>query len=218
MKKAAIMLYPLFSMQEISCTTELFKFFDKEIVTFSAGREPVKSEDGFTILPDRDLTEFCREEFDSLVLPGIWEPLPVLLDNRIIRFLEQFRGDDGLLIAAISAGPLLLGKAGLLEGKRFTHGVFEEFLDAFPVVPREGAVRTYLVEDGNLITAHGGAFREFAAAVARKVGIDCGDTVFSGMAGKDYTEEDFIFHFPPEDMEEVRADWARCLEEAGLQG
>ena len=90
MKKTAVLLYPLFSLQEIGTLTELLKFYDREIVTFSAGREPVKSEDGFTILPDRDLTEFCREEFDSLVLPGIWEPLPVLLDNRIIRFLEQF--------------------------------------------------------------------------------------------------------------------------------
>ena len=218
MKKAAVMVYPMFSMQEISCTTELFKFYDKEIVTFSAGREPVKSEDGFTILPDMVFEEFRREDFDCLVLPGIWDPLPVMLDERNIRFLERFRGDDCLVIGSISSSPLLLGKAGLLEGKRFTHGLFEEFLDAFPVVPREGVVRTYLVEDGNLITAHGGAFREFAAAVARKVGIDCGDTVFSGMAGKDYTEEDFIFHFPPEDMEEVRADWAKCLEEAGLQG
>ena len=34
MKKAAIMLYPMFSMQEISCTTELFKFYDKDIITF----------------------------------------------------------------------------------------------------------------------------------------------------------------------------------------
>ena len=158
MKKTAVLLYPLFSLQEIGTLTELLKFYDRKIVTFSAGREPVKSEDGFTILPDRDLTEFCREEFDSLVLPGIWEPLPVLLDNRIIRFLEQFREDGDILIAAISAGPLLLGKAGLLEGRRFTHGVFEEFLDAFPVMPRENAVRTYLVEDGNLITAYGGAF------------------------------------------------------------
>lgn len=131
MKKTAVLLYPLFSLQEIGALTELFKFYQREIVTFSAGREPVKSEDGFTILPDRDLTEFRREEFDSLVLPGIWEPLPVLLDDRIIRFLEQFRGDGELLLAAISAGPLLLGRAGLLEGKRFTHGVFEEFLDAF---------------------------------------------------------------------------------------
>lgn len=216
MKKAAIMLYPLFSMQEISCTTELFKFYDKEIVTFSAGREAVKSEDGFTILPDRSFEDFRREDFDCLVLPGIWDPLPVMLDERNIQFLEQFRTDKSMVIAAISSSPLLLGKAGLLEGKRFTHGLFEEFLDAFPVIPREGIVRTYLVEDGNLITAHGGAFREFAAAVGRKAGLDCPETVFSGMEGKSYTEEDFIFHFPPEDMEEVRADWERWLAETGL--
>lgn len=216
MKKAAVMLYPLFSMQEISCTTELFKFYDKEIVTFSAGREPVKSEDGFTILPDKAFEEFRREDFDCLVLPGIWEPLPVLLDERNIRFLEQFRGDRSLIIAAISSSPLLLGKAGLLEGKKFTHGVFEEFLDAFPVVPREGIVRTFLVEDGNLVTAYGGAFREFAAAVAHQVGIDCPDTLFSDMTGKAYTEEDFIFHLPPEDMAEARAYWDECLKKAGL--
>ena len=60
MKKAAIMLYPLFSIQEISCTTELFKFYDKEIVTFAAGREPVKSEDGFTVLPDRALEDYIQ--------------------------------------------------------------------------------------------------------------------------------------------------------------
>lgn len=216
MKKAAVMLYPLFSMQEISCTTELFKFYDKEIVTFSAGREPVKSEDGFTILPDKAFEEFRREDFDCLVLPGIWEPLPVMLDERNIRFLEQFRGDRSLIIAAISSSPLLLGKAGLLEGKKFTHGVFEEFLDAFPVVPREGIVRTFLVEDGNLVTAYGGAFREFAAAVAHRVGIDCADTIFSDMTGKAYTEEDFIFHLPPEDMAEARAYWDECLEKAGL--
>ncbi len=214
MKKAAVMLYPLFSMQEISCTTELFKFYDKEIVTFSAGREAVKSEDGFTVLPDKSFEDFCREDFDCLILPGIWEPLPVMLDERNIRFLRQFCGDESIVIAAISSSPLLLGKAGLLEGRRFTHGLFEEFLDAFPVVPREGVVRTYLVEDGNLITAHGGAFREFASATGRRVGIDCPDTVFSGMAGEEYTEEDFIFHFPPEAMEEVRADWARWEEEA----
>lgn len=217
MKKTAVMLYPLFSLQEVGTLTELLRFYDREIVTFSAGREPVKSEDGFTILPDRDLTEFRREEFDSLVLPGIWEPLPVMLDHRNIRFLEQFRGDGDILIAAISAGPLLLGRAGLLEGRRFTHGVFEEFLDAFPVMPRENAVRAYLVEDGNLITAYGGAFREFAVAVARRLGVDCGDQIFGPMAGREYQEEDFIFHMPPDMLPEARAYWDKCLEEAARQ-
>lgn len=214
MKKAAVMLYPLFSLQEISCTTELFKFYDKEIVTFSADGGPVASEDGFTVLPDRDFSGFVREEFDCLILPGIWEPLPALLDGRNIRFLEQFQGDATLVIAAISSAPMLLGKAGLLEGKRFTHGVYEEFLNAFPVMPREGIVRTYLVEDGNLITACGWAFREFAAAVGRKVGIDCSDEVFSPAAGKNWREEDFVSHLPPEIMEEARAYWDKCLEES----
>lgn len=89
MKKAAIMLYPLFSMQEISCTTELFKFYDKEIVTFSAGREAVKSEDGFTVLPDKGFEEFRREEFDCLVLPGIWEPrLKLSRYSGVLRFFH----------------------------------------------------------------------------------------------------------------------------------
>ena len=214
MKKAAVMLYPTFSMQEISCLTELFKFDEKEIVTFSAGGEAVKSEDGFTILPDRPFENLDREEFDCLILPGMWEPLPVLLDGRNMRFLEQLRGEEALVIAAISSAPLLLGKAGVLEDRRFTAGVYEEFLDAFPVIPRSGIVRTYLVEDGNLITAHGGAFREFAAAVGRRVSLDCPDTVFSPMAGEEYAEEDFVFHFPPEALEEVRADWDRCLRAA----
>lgn len=214
MKKAAIMLYPMFSMQEISCLTELFKFDDKEIVTFSADGKPVKSEDGFTILPDRPFEEFCRDEVDCLVLPGIWEPLPVLLDGRNLRFLEQFQGDENLVIGSISSSPLLLGKAGLLTGRRFCHGVFEEFIDAFPVLPREGVVRAKLVEDGSLVTACGEAFREFAAAVARKVGLDYPDTVFTGVAGRNFTEEECTYRLPPEMLEEARADWERCLREA----
>ena len=57
--------------------------------------------------------------------------------------LEQFRGDGEFVLAAISSSPLLLGRAGLLEGRRFTHGMNEEFLDAFPVAPREGIVRKH---------------------------------------------------------------------------
>lgn len=197
MKKAAVMLYPLFSLQEISCLTELFLFHGKEIVTYAAERTPVRSEDGFTVLPDRPFQDFCREEIDCLVLPGIWEPLPVLLDRRNIAFLEQFRGEERLVIAAVSSGPLLLGKAGLLEGRRFCHGVFEGFLEEFPVLPREAVVRRKLVEDGNLVTAQSDAFREFAAATARRVGLDCPETVFDAVAGKTFSEQICTLHFPP---------------------
>lgn len=209
MKKAAILLYPDFSLQEISCLTELFKFYDKEIVTFSAGKETVRSEDGFTILPDRALEDYDEEEFDCVVLPGIWEPLPVLMDERIISFLRSLRKDEKFLIAAISAAPLLLGKAGLLDGKRFTSGVFEEFLNEFPVMPRSGILRRPIVEDGNLITAIGDAYREFAIAVAHHLGINCPSDIFSGTEGKEYTEQQLTFHLPPELLEEAKAYWQK---------
>ena len=211
MKKAAVMLYPMFSMQEISCTTEMFKFFDKEIVTYSADGGAVKSEDGFTTLPDRAFADFCREEVDCLLLPGMWAPLPPLMDSRNIRFLEQFRGGDPLLLAAISSGPLLLGKAGLLEGRRFCHGAFEEVLEVFPVLPRETVVRARLVEDGNLITAHGEMFREFAAAVGAHLGLDCWPDMFAPMAGRTFGEEECIYHMPPEILAEARAEWSAYL-------
>lgn len=210
MKKAAVMLYPMFSMQEISCTTELFKLYDKDIVTYSAGREPVKSEDGFTILPDRGFDTFCREEVDCLLLPGIWDPLPVMMDERNIRFLTQFWGDERIVLGSISSSPLLLGRAGLLEGYRFTHAAFEEFLDAFPVLPRENAASLPLVEDRNLVTAIGDAFREFAVTVARKVGIDCPDTIFSGITENSWAEGP-PYHFPPEDLPQARAYWDSWL-------
>ena len=213
MKKSAVMLYPQFSLQEISCLTELFCFYEKEILTFSADGEAVKSEDGFTVLPDRPFSDFCREEVDCLILPGMWEPLPVMLDSRNIHFLAQFQGDKELVIGAISSAPLLLGKAGLLAEHRFCNGVFEEFLDAFPVLPEEGVVRAKLMEDGNLVTAHGEAFREFALAVAQKVGIRCSDSLFSGVKGKSYTKEELIYHLPPEELPAARAYWGQCVRE-----
>ena len=74
MKKTAVLLYPLFSLQEIGTLTELLRFYDRETVTFSAGREPVKSEDGFTILPDRDLTEFDRGSSTPWCCPASGSP------------------------------------------------------------------------------------------------------------------------------------------------
>ena len=77
------------------------------------------------------------------------------------------------------------------------HRDVREFLEEFPVVPREGVVRAKLVEDGNLVTAQSDAFREFAAATARRVGLDCPETVFDAVAGKTFSEQICTLHFPP---------------------
>lgn len=210
MKKAAVIVYPLFSMQEISCLTELFKFADKELCVFGASLDPVMSEDGFRILPEKTFQEFEREAFDCLVLPGIWDPYEVSLDERIIDFLRQFQ-EDPILIASISSSPMLLAKAGLLKNRKFIHGFFEEMFDEFDYLKEvyDQIERKPVVYDQHLITAVGFAFREFAVEVLRALGMPCPDRVFSGIT-KEYTPEELTFHYMSE--EEMFSD---CRESEG---
>jgi len=197
MKKAAIMIFPQFCMQEISCLTELFKWYKKEITVFASSLSPINSEDGFTILPHKVFSEFNRDDYDCIILPGIWDFREALNDDKNIEFLKQFCDDKEIIIASISSSPILLGKAGILKNHKFCCGLFEEVMDEYPVVPRENIVRKPLYEDGNLITAIGFAFREFAVAVAKKVGIDCSENVFAPVT-REYTEEELVFHITEE--------------------
>ena len=111
--------------------------------------------------------------------------------------MKQFCDDKEIIIASISSSPILLGKAGILKNHKFCCGLFEEVMDEYPVVPRENIVRKPLYEDGNLITAIGFAFREFAVAVAKKVGIDCSENIFDPVT-REYSEEELVFHITEE--------------------
>ncbi|WP_234117299.1 DJ-1/PfpI family protein [Clostridium hydrogenum] len=193
MKKAAVMIYPEFCMQEISCLTELFKFYDKEITVFASSINPINSEDGFTILPHKTFLEFKREEYDCIIMPGIWDFHEALGDDKNIEFLRSFQNDKDIIIASISSSPILLAKAGILNNHKYCSGLFEEIIDEFDFIPRENIVRKPVCVDGNLVTAIGFAFREFAVEVAKKVGIECGDKIFQGVT-KEYTEKELTFH------------------------
>lgn len=197
MKKAAIMIFPQFCMQEISCLTEIFKFYDKGITVFASTLSPINSEDGFTVLPNKVFSEFNRDEYDCVIIPGIWDFREALNDDKNIEFLKQFCNDKEIIIASISSSLILLGKAGLLKNHKFCCGLFEEVIDKYSFVPRENIVRKLVCEDENLITAIGFAFREFAVLVARKVGIDCNENIFAPVA-REYSEDELIFHIKDE--------------------
>ncbi|ERI93302.1 DJ-1/PfpI family protein [Clostridiales bacterium oral taxon 876 str. F0540] len=194
MRKGAVVVYPQFSMQEISCLTELFKFYGKEITVFASSLKPVNSEDGFTILPHKTFSDFQRDEYDCIILPGIWDFREALEDNKNIGFLRQFVNDNDIIIASISSSPILLAKAGILDNHKYCGGLFEEVIDEYDFIPRKNLVRKPVCVDTNLVTAIGFAFREFAVETARKVGIDCKDNIFSGVT-KEYSEEELTFHF-----------------------
>ena len=193
-KKAAIMTYSQFCMQEISCLTELFKFNDKDITVFASKINPIKSEDGFTILPDKTFSQFERQKYDCLILPGIWDYRNALQDDANIEFLKQFKDDSKIIIGSISSSPILLAKAEVLDMHMFCAGLYEEVIDKYTFIPRKNLVRKHICEDGNLITAIGFAYREFAIAVMRKLGFQCGDGEFKGVIKENYTEEELTYH------------------------
>ena len=133
-----------------------------EIVMLSiTGKKEVTSSHGVTFLADALAEETGYEDLDGIVLPGGMPGAATLekcddLRRLILRFAEENKP-----IAAICAAPMVLGKLGLLKGKKATcYPGFEQYLEGADCT---GAM---VEKDGNVITGKGpGAAMEFALAV-----------------------------------------------------
>lgn len=200
-KKIALLIYPEFSFQEIGNLSALFRwYFDTMTVTFSTTKAPIKSEEGFVILPEKTVDEFVLEEYDFLVLSGCSNLTGPLKDDKLISFLSSFKDNDDFVIGAICSAPVLLAKSGLLSGKKFINSMYYEMNVRFGFIEEKNIVYKPIVEDGNIITAVGGAYRQFAVQMAKKIGYECPDTAFEGI-GNDYNEEELIYHLSESDLE-----------------
>lgn len=207
-KKIAIVVYPEFSFQEIGNLSALFRWkFDSLTVTVSGNKNPVISEEGFRILPDITYDEFVAEEYACLILPGCSDIRTSIRDERLMRFLQQWKDNESFPIGAICAGPVYLAKAGILENKKFTNSMYFEMNERFPFVEIENMQYCPIVEDGNIITAQGSAYHLFAVAMARKVGYQCPDQAYFGV-GENWKEEDFIYHLSATELQEFEAEFS----------
>ena len=199
--KYAVLIYPNFSLQEITCLTScLTVWFGEKIDIIASEKKSYTSEDGFQILPSKTVDEVAPGDYKCIILPGTINPLPALYDNKLIRFLQKGK-ETSTLFAAISSAPLLLAKAGLLEGKDFTAGFFMQMVDTFPFVDKKHFVHKPVVEDGNVITGIGMFYREFAEAVATRLGYEVGEN-FMNTAGQEYSEEELTFYWTEEEYGE----------------
>ena len=116
-----------------------------------------------------DVSLLCDVNFENcdffdaelLLLPGGMPGAATLDKHEGLRKLILSFAEKGKPIAAICAAPMVLGKLGLLKGKKATcYPGFEQYL--------EGAewVGEHVVRDGNIITGMGpGAAMEFALAI-----------------------------------------------------
>ena len=203
MKKVLCLIYPNFSLYEITAlTSTLALSFDVTIDYVASDHSMVVSEDGLLCQPTKTLDQICIEEYSCVILPGMVNIGPALQDEKLISFLRDL-GEQDILIAAISSAPLLLAKAGLLKDTKFTGGIWQNFFDYFEFLPRENFQPKVLVQDKQIITAIGFAHQEFARKVILSLGLaENTDNYFKEQ--KDYSEEDLIFTLSDKEFDEVK--------------
>ena len=201
MKKFAVMLYPSFSLQEIACLTSALTVWFGETIDFIAAEDKeYRSEEGLRVLPTKTTAGAKIADYDCVILPGTVDPLPALFDEALIDFLRGGAGSD-VVFAAISSSPVLLSKAGVLNGKKFTAGYFMQMADTFQFIEKENFIHRGIVEDGNAITGIGMFFREFAETVLKRFGYDVG-TDFMRYSPEGSTEEGLTFYWSEDEYRE----------------
>ena len=203
MKKVLCIIYPNFSLYEITAlTSTLALSFDITIDYASSDDSIVISEDGLPCQPTKTLDQICIEEYSCVILPGMVNIGPALQDEKLISFLRDL-GEQDILIAAISSAPLLLAKSGLLNNTKFTGGIWQNFFDYFEFLPRENFQPKVLVQDKQIITAIGFAHQEFARKVIFGLGLaENTDNYFKEQ--NEYTEEDLIYTLSDQEFDQVK--------------
>lgn len=210
MKKVLCIIYPNFSLYEITAlTSTLALSFDVTIDYVASDHSMVVSEDGLLCQPTKTLDQICIEEYSCVILPGMVNIGPALQDEKLISFLKDL-GEQDILIAAISSAPLLLAKAGLLKDTKFTGGIWQNFFDYFEFLPRENFQPKVLVQDKQIITAIGFAHQEFARRVILSLGLEENtDNYFKEQ--NDYSEEDLIFTLSDKEFDQVKRSIENAL-------
>ena len=201
MNKFAVLIYPDFSLQEITClTSALSVWYGEKIDYIASENREYKSEEGFRIFPSKTTAEAKITDYDCVILPGTINPLPALYDDALMDFLKSGIGTD-VVFAAISSAPLLLLKAGILKNKKFTGGFFMQMAEVFPFVEKENFIHKGVVSDGNVITGIGMFFREFAKEVLCRFGYETGEN-FMRENPEDFSENELTFYWSEDEYAE----------------
>lgn len=183
MKKVAVLIYPQFCNFEISVALEMLRMANKPITIFAKSKQPIKSEEGLTVLCDLTIDKLNIEEYDALLLAGCMDLRETIEDESIINFIKKFNREDQI-IGAISSAPLLLLKCGMLDQKKYLAGVNKEWLleEGFKREDLKGMVDVPMllanpvtegyIKDGNIITSVAWYFREWSMEFGRMIGIE----------------------------------------------
>lgn len=145
-----ILAFPRVQQLDLTGPYEVFASAkDTEVHLVWKTLDPVISATGLSLTPTMTFAD-CPP-LDVICVPGGGGVNALLRDEDVLGFIRR-QAANARFVTSVCTGSLVLGAAGLLEGKRATtHWNALDFLPRFGAVPMEQRV----VQDGNLITAGG---------------------------------------------------------------
>jgi cyclohexyl-isocyanide hydratase len=175
-EQIAMLLYPEFTSLDLVGPYYFFaSMFGAKVhlVTTESTLAPVVSDLGLAILPTTTMAD-CPKDLDLIFVPGGTEgTLNVMTNKAAIAFIAD-RASRAKHITSVCTGSMILGKAGLLKGKRATsHWAARAALADFGATPVEARV----VTDGNVTTGAGVS-----------AGLDFGIAIVAALRGKAYAQ------------------------------
>jgi putative intracellular protease/amidase len=160
--KTYILIYDEFRQFEVILVGYFMKASQGEVITVALEDRIISSFEGFPTQPQKLLSEVRADEVDLFVIPG-GDP-KMMYNNSVLNTCLKQLHEKGKCIAAICGAPVHLAKAGILDGKRFTTSVFEEYQDDF----KKGIFTNEdVVIEGNIITAKPNVYVDFAIEIGK---------------------------------------------------
>ncbi|MGM9551135.1 MAG: DJ-1 family glyoxalase III [Clostridia bacterium] len=144
-----------FEETEMIVPWDILKRGGLSVTTVGVTGEYVKGAHNMVVKSDVTIDEVNEENGEMFILPGGMPGTTNLDENEKVKEIILKGYNSGKIIGAICAAPMVLGKLGILKGKKATcFPGFEEYLEEAKVV------REHSVRDGNVVTScgAGGAF------------------------------------------------------------
>ena len=166
MKNILCYIYEGFVDYEISLVCAEVNMSDKyQLIYVAYEKSPINSSAGMSINPNYTVKAALKlSDVEGLIIPGgeirILKPQLEELIHKV--------NNENKLIAAICGGPEFLAKVGLLNGKKYATSMYPEDYkekneeDPFP---RDTYIDARVIQEGNMITAKGEAFVDFALQI-----------------------------------------------------
>lgn len=120
------------------------------VKTVGVTGEYVTGAHGMQVKSDISLSDVDEEQGEMFILPGGMPGTTNLDENSAVKEIVMNAYNAGKIVGAICAAPMVLGKLGILKGKKATcFPGFEEYLEGATVV------REHSVKDANVVTSCG---------------------------------------------------------------